>query len=64
MFVSGENMKIELNCLMCGGNRFIYPAKLTDDSLIICDDCGHEVGTLADLQQKVIQELASRSSSR
>ena len=57
-------MRIELNCLMCGGNRFIYPEELTDQSLIICDDCGHEVGTVAELQQKVIQELANRSAGQ
>ena len=57
-------MRIELNCLMCGGNRFIYPLKLTDQSLIVCDDCGHEVGTVAELQQKVIQELANRSAGQ
>ena len=50
-------MKIELSCGRCGGNRFDYPMVLTDDAVIICVDCGHKVGTVAELQHKVIQQL-------
>ena len=56
-------MRIELNCAKCGGNRFVYPVKLTDDSVIVCGDCGHEIGTVAELQQKVIDELSRRSAA-
>lgn len=57
-------MKIELNCAACGGNRFVYPLRMTDESMIICDDCGHEIGTVTQLQQMVIDVLASRSTGR
>ena len=57
-------MKIELNCAQCGSNRFIYPLKFTDTSVIICADCGHEVGTVAELQQKVMDELERHSAKR
>ena len=54
-------MKIELHCSVCGGNRFNYPLVLTDDELIFCADCNHVIGTVADLQKKVIEQLAKQS---
>jgi len=50
-------MKIELNCAVCGGNHFIYPLKFTSTSVITCADCGHNVGTVAELQRKVMDQL-------
>jgi hypothetical protein len=51
-------MKIELSCGRCGGNRFDYPMVLRDDAMINCVDCGYTVGTVAELQHKVIQQLS------
>lgn len=56
-------MRIELNCANCGGNRFDYPLVLTDNAVITCVDCGHEIGTVADLKDKVMQSLAERRGS-
>jgi len=53
-------MKLELNCSVCGGNRFDFPSALKDDSVISCVDCGHHVGTLTELQDRLISELTSR----
>jgi hypothetical protein len=57
-------MKIELNCANCGGNRFNYPVALTHNSMIVCADCDHEIGTVDELQQKVIDQLASHASPK
>ena len=56
-------MRIELNCAACGSNRFAYPMRLTNDSVILCGDCEHEIGTVEDLQQKLIEELNRRRQS-
>lgn len=55
-------MKIELNCAECGNNRFSYPEKLKNESVIICQDCGHEIGTIEHLKELVAEEVISRSS--
>lgn len=55
-------MRIELNCAVCGGNRFSLDQGNSDRSLIICEDCGHEVGTLAKLKQMVADEVMRRSA--
>ncbi len=39
-----------LVCAKCGSNRFKFP-KSADDA-VKCEDCGEQVGTLADLQAK------------
>ena len=56
-------MKIELSCSRCGSNHLTYPFKLSDESMIACSECHHEIGTVAELQQKVIETLA-RGSAR
>ena len=55
-------MRIELNCAACGSNRFSLDQGNSDRSLIICEDCGHEVGTLAKLKQMVAEEVLKRNS--
>ena len=50
-------------CSECGSNRFRYPYELKDDAVITCEDCGREVGTVADLQRKVVEQ-ASRQRTR
>jgi DNA-directed RNA polymerase subunit RPC12/RpoP len=59
----GGSMRIELSCAKCGGNHFDYPLVLTDDAEITCADCGHEIGTVADLQRKVVAQLNEQKPS-
>ena len=53
-------MDIELKCSKCGGIRFVYPLRLNDESTIICADCDAEIGTVAQLKQKVVEALAKQ----
>jgi hypothetical protein len=55
-------MRIELNCAECGSNRFSLDQGNSDRSLIICQDCGHEIGTLAKLKQMLADEVMRRSA--
>jgi uncharacterized Zn finger protein len=56
-------MLIDLSCAECGKNRFSLSEAESDDCLIRCEDCGHEVGTLGDLKQQVSVEVLRRSAS-
>jgi DNA-directed RNA polymerase subunit RPC12/RpoP len=46
-------MTPELNCIDCGGNRFRYPQSIHDETPIVCEECGHVVGTFAELKEKM-----------
>ena len=55
-------MRIDLNCSKCGGNRFSLDQGQSDRSPIICEDCGHEIGTMAKPKQMVADEVLRRSA--
>ncbi|HWH17379.1 MAG TPA: hypothetical protein VNT77_03450 [Allosphingosinicella sp.] len=54
-------MRIEINCAACGNNRFSFRGDLNDDSVIACQDCGHVIGTVAELKERVAEEVLSRA---
>lgn len=50
-------MSIELSCRGCGSNRFTLAHAVDDDSDVSCEDCGHHVGTLAELKTAVVSQV-------
>jgi len=56
-------MRIELACAVCGENRFNLGHGAEDDSLILCDACGHVIGTLAELKERVAAEVLKRAAA-
>jgi hypothetical protein len=55
-------MRIELNCAVCGENRFNLDGGMEDDTHICCDVCGHKIGTLAELKERIAAEVLKRST--
>ena len=41
-----------LVCAKCGSNRLKFPKSAAD--AVKCDDCGHTVASLAELQEKIV----------
>jgi len=54
-------MRIELNCAVCGSNRFTIKQGMADNAMVYCADCGHEIGTMADLKERVAAEVMKRT---
>ena len=54
-------MRIELTCREYGGNRFTLGRALEDASQVACEDCGHEIGTLARLKQEVAAQVVKQT---
>lgn len=54
-------MRIELNCRECGSNRFTLDRDTDDDAHVECEDCGHRIGTMADLKHQIAQEVLKRA---
>ena len=57
-------MRIELNCAVCGKNSFNLGHGAADDSAICCKSCGHEIGTMAELKQRVAEEVLRHAANR
>jgi DNA-directed RNA polymerase subunit RPC12/RpoP len=57
-------MRIELNCAKCGENRFDLLEDHADDAQVYCAACGHKIGTLAELKERVADEVLRRSAKR
>ena len=55
-------MRIELNCAVCGDNRFDLGKADHGDAVICCDACGHKIGTLAELKERVAAEVLRHST--
>jgi len=57
-------MRIDLSCAVCGRNRFSLTDATSDGSIVSCEDCGHEIGTMGDLKQKTAEEVMRRAEKR
>jgi uncharacterized Zn finger protein len=55
-------MRIELNCAECGDNHFDLKENHADQALVYCARCGHEIGTLAELKERVAAEVLRRTA--
>lgn len=53
-------MRIELNCTACGDNSFKIIEGADDEAVIRCADCSHVIGTMAELKERVAQEVMKR----
>jgi predicted nucleic acid-binding Zn ribbon protein len=56
-------MRIELNCADCGQNRFTIVQGMDDDAVVRCAECGHRVGTMAELKERIAAEVLKGSSA-
>lgn len=50
-------MRVELSCAECGENNFSLDEAVSDQTQIICRNCGHEVGTFGHVKELVLAEL-------
>jgi DNA-directed RNA polymerase subunit RPC12/RpoP len=55
-------VRIELNCAACGNNHFSLDQEMDDHAHVRCRDCGHYIGTLAQLKERVAEEVIKRSA--
>lgn len=49
--------KIDLSCEKCGSNRLDIPAQAGDEGTVVCEECGHALGSLAEVKTRVEQAV-------
>jgi len=52
---------VELNCKICGNNRFTFPADANEP--VSCDSCGEVLGTYAEIQEEIAVEVVGPKQS-
>ena len=57
-------MKFEIDCAACGSNNFHLNDAQTDECVVTCADCGHVLGTMGELKERLAAEVISRSNRR
>lgn len=50
-------LKIDLSCGECGSNRLDIPARASDDSPVVCEECGHVLGSLGEVKTRVAEAV-------
>lgn len=53
-------VSIEIRCDHCRGDNLSIPLEGGDETAVDCEDCGAEVGTLADLKTMVSLKVLGR----
>ncbi len=53
-------VSIELRCDYCRGDNLSIPLEGGDETAVDCEDCGAEVGTLADLKTTLSLKVLGR----
>ena len=55
------SVKIDLKCASCGSNRFQLGDAPADDFIVECGECGHVIGTMGQLKDKLAEEVLRRT---
>jgi uncharacterized Zn finger protein len=64
MCVFPAGMRIELNCGQCGQNRFDIVEDHADHVHVHCAECRHDMGTMAELKERLAAEVLRRANTR
>ena len=54
------SVSIEIRCDYCRGENLSIPLEGGDETVVDCEDCGAEVGTLADIKTLVSLKVLGR----
>lgn len=57
-------LRIELSCGECGSNRIDIPTRTGDDSPVTCEECGHALGSLAEVKMRVEEAVLRGQGER
>ena len=57
--MSDSDIEITADCPVCGA-RIAWDEDATDKTMLVCNDCGLEAGTLGNLKAKAAEVLLER----
>ena len=58
------DVTVELHCGQCGSANLSLPAREDEAARILCNDCGAEQGTLAELREELFACALAQSAEK
>jgi hypothetical protein len=56
------DVSVEINCEACGSANYSLPDGAAEDAPILCNDCGADQGSVAELKAALIGQALARSA--
>jgi hypothetical protein len=56
------DVSIEVHCASCGSANYSLPSGMEPGSVLMCNDCGRNMGSIAHLKDEVLGQVAAHSA--
>jgi len=56
------DVSVEIHCEACGSANYSLPDGTAEDASILCNDCGAQQGSVAELEAALIAEALAQSA--
>lgn len=56
------DVTVEIHCGTCGSANYSLPDGAPADGRVSCNDCGRELGRVAELQAEMLEQALARSA--
>ncbi len=60
--MSDTTIQVRANCPTCH-SRITWTDDVTDETMLVCKECGQEVGTYADFKMKAVEAVRDRAEA-
>lgn len=57
-----DNIEVHANCSSCH-TRISWTDEVTDETMLVCNNCGREVGTYGDFRERAIEAVRQKALS-
>lgn len=56
------DVSVEIHCAVCGSANYSLPGGGADEAPVRCNDCGRELGTVAELKAEMLDQVTAHSA--
>ena len=56
------DVSVEIHCGTCGSANYSLPAGAGEETLLVCNDCSGQLGSVAELRAEMMDQALARSA--
>jgi hypothetical protein len=56
------DVSVEIHCGTCGSANYSMPEGESDQSSVVCNDCGVRLGSIAELKAELLEQATAHSA--